>query len=395
MRPALLFSGFVSAPFWILLCVLFYGLAIQSTGLARRLALYVLSVFPATYRGLLTAFLVIGMVLSLGIPSMTVRAAIMAPVAWALTQSLALKPRSAGAALIVLTAIEMAVLPGCAFLTGSLYGPMVESLFHSKGLELSWFGYTQVMAFPVLLLCSLIVVVNPLVVRPESPLEVTPRFAAQQLTALGRLTRHELTTAVVVVISTAYWATGQFHHLPSVLIGFVGLAVLVLSGIVRGTDVRREVPWRLLFCLGAVFGLVNVIETLDMTRAVAAHLAPAVRALSFSPLLTMVIAAVAMFLARFADPTGFVALAVLFLALADATREFGLPPMLLVASLLLASAPFWLTYQNMWVVIGESVTGNQAFTRGQRVRLACTYSALTLLTLPPSLLFWRAVGLLS
>lgn len=43
---------------------------------------------------------------------MTVRIAIIVPTAWALTQSLGLGARSRGSALIVLTSIEMAVIPG-------------------------------------------------------------------------------------------------------------------------------------------------------------------------------------------------------------------------------------------------------------------------------------------
>src|SRR6202163_2253248 len=116
VRPPLALSGFGSPPFWILVTVLFYGFAMKRTGLAERLSYYILSLFPGTYSGILSAFFVIGFLLALGIPSMTVRTAIMTPIAWALCQSLGLKPKSNGAALIILTTVEMAVVPGLAFL---------------------------------------------------------------------------------------------------------------------------------------------------------------------------------------------------------------------------------------------------------------------------------------
>src|SRR5690242_14882492 len=94
------FSGFSGGAFWTLLAVLFYGFAMKKTGLAERLSYYILSLFPGTYAGILTSFFIIGFVLALGIPSMTVRTAIMTPVAWALVQSLGLPPRSRGSALI-------------------------------------------------------------------------------------------------------------------------------------------------------------------------------------------------------------------------------------------------------------------------------------------------------
>src|SRR6516162_1112182 len=81
-------SGFSQGSWWILAAVLFYGCAMKNTGLASRISYYILSLFPATYTGILSAFLVIGVILALGIPSMTVRTAIMVPIAWAVVQSL-------------------------------------------------------------------------------------------------------------------------------------------------------------------------------------------------------------------------------------------------------------------------------------------------------------------
>ena len=86
VRPPLVFSGFASPGFWILLAVLYYGFAMQHRAGATDLILYP-SLFPGTYSGILSAFFLVGAVLALGIPSMTVRTAIMTPIAWALANS--------------------------------------------------------------------------------------------------------------------------------------------------------------------------------------------------------------------------------------------------------------------------------------------------------------------
>ncbi len=104
-------SGFSDGAWWTLLVVVYYGFAMKKTGLAERIAYYILSLFPGTYSGVLSAFFLIGLILSPLIPSMTVRTAIMAPIAWSLVQTLGLKPRSRGSALIMITVIEMAVVP--------------------------------------------------------------------------------------------------------------------------------------------------------------------------------------------------------------------------------------------------------------------------------------------
>jgi len=144
-------GGFAGGPFWILVCVLFFGTAMDKTGLARRISYRILLTFPPTYAGIVFAFMLIGFVLTLGVPSMTVRTAIMVPIAFALVQAVGLPLPGRGASLIVLTSFEMAVLPGCAILTGSLFGPYIIGLFQTAELSLTWLGYAQVLALPTVL----------------------------------------------------------------------------------------------------------------------------------------------------------------------------------------------------------------------------------------------------
>src|SRR4029077_19196649 len=196
--PPRALSGFADPAFWTLLAVLYYGFAMRKTGLAERLSYYILTLFPGTYAGILSAFFVIGFVLALGIPSMTVRTAIMAPIAWAMVQTLGLAPRGKGPALIRLTVVEMAGGPGLAFELGSLNGPVVLKMFADKHLPITWTGYAQVMALPTLLFCGVILLLNQLLLKPEAPLRASTDFARTKLAAMGSVKRPEMITALVV-----------------------------------------------------------------------------------------------------------------------------------------------------------------------------------------------------
>jgi hypothetical protein len=85
---------------------------------------------------------------------------------------------------------------------------------------------------------------------------------------------------------------------------------------------------------------------------------------------------------------------VIFLSISDVTSRAGIPPLVLMAALLLPSAPFWLSYQNFWLAMGEAVTANQAFTARERVRLATVYGVLALATIAVSIPYWKLIGLL-
>jgi DASS family divalent anion:Na+ symporter len=392
--PPRVLSGFSGPPWWILVLVLYYGFAMQKTGLAERLSYYILSLFPGTYAGILAAFFSIGFVLALGIPSMTVRTAIMVPIAWALVQSLGLKPRSRGSALIMLTVVEMAVVPGLAFLYGSLNGPVVAAAFQAKSIPIAWLTYAQANALPTLVLCALILVGNQLVLKPEAPLETSSSFARERLKALGSFKRPELIVAVVVILSIVFWATDRLHHLPSFLAGTFALAVFAISGILRDQDIGGGVSWTLLLFIGGIFGLANVIQDYKVTDWLAGFFVPVANGLIYSPVLLLVVVALAMLLMRFLDPSAFIAIPLLFLPVVDVLSKAGIPPLVLSAPLLLASAQFWLTYENFWVAMGEGMTANQAFSQGQQFRLASVYGVAVLISVVVGVGYWKLVGLL-
>jgi hypothetical protein len=63
-----------------------------------------------------------------------------------------------------------------------------------------------------------------------------------------------------------------------------------------------------------------------------------------------------------------------------------------MAPILIASVPFWMSYQNFWVAMGEGLTANLAFSPAQRLRLANTYAILMLITAGIAVAYWRFIG---
>lgn len=394
VQPGMALGGFAGASFWILVCVLFYGCAMQKTGLAQRLCYYILSLFPGTYTGILFAFFLIGLVLALGIPSMTVRTAIMVPIAWALVKSLDLKPHSRGSALIMVTTVEMAVIPGTVVLYGSLFGPVVDSVFKTKNFPLIWLEFARAMTVPTLILCGLILLLNPLFMKPEEKLNATTSFIKDKLREMGGIKRSEWITAAVVILSIAFWATDSVHHLPSFLIGMFGMTALALAGILKDEDIGGGISWPLLIFIGGAFGLANMIQEYKITNWLTGYLMPVFGSLTASTLLLLLVTALIFMALRFLDPTGFIVIPVLFLPVADVIDIQSVPPLVLIAPMLLGVAPFWLSYQNFWIAMGEGMTSNQGFTDGQRMKLSTVYAGIVLVTLAISVGYWKLIGML-
>ena len=388
-------SGFSDGAWWTLLVVVYYGFAMKKTGLAERVAYYILSLFPGTYAGILIAFFLIGFLLALGIPSMTVRTAIMAPIAWSLVQTLELAPRSRGSALIMITVVEMAVVPGLAFELGSLNGPVVVSMFGAKKVPLTWGSYAQFMTVPTLVMCGLILLMNLMLFKPERPVRASREFALGKLRALGSIKRAELITALVVLASIGFWVTNPtLHRLPTFVIGMFGMAILTVAGVIQDQDIGTGVSWTILLFLGGIFSLTHIIPQYKITDWMAGIMVPRVQPLIGTPVLLVVVIALIMLAMRFIDPSAFIAMPLIWTPLVDAVSAGGVPPLALAAPLLLMSAPFLMMYTNFWMAMADGMSNKQAFDKGQLFYLAVLNAVAAIIATVVGVFYWRMVGLM-
>lgn len=117
---------------------------------------------------------VIGVVLSLLTPSIMVRVVLITPIALYCVDFCNLAEGSKGRSLILITAWLMMVIPGTAWLTGGLFGPILNGFFSTvPGLNQVSFGdWARVSLLPVAILAVLAVVGEYFVLKPSEPLRV-------------------------------------------------------------------------------------------------------------------------------------------------------------------------------------------------------------------------------
>jgi anion transporter len=392
--PSIALAGFSSSAFWILISVLFFGRAMEKTGLAKRISYRILLIFKPTYNGIIFAFLVIGVVLAFGIPSMTVRTAIMVPIAWALVQSLQIPLPSRGSALIILSTFEMAVLPGCAILTGALWGPYLTGLYTSLKIPLTWLGYAKVMALPTLILCVLLLIANRIALAPEASAPTTREIVRGQLKKLGAMSRAEKMTGIIIGVSVLAWVGQPLHHIPAEAIGMIALTLLFAAEVLVPAEIGTGISWGLALFVGGVLSLSTVITTYKISAWLGRFIVPAIQPFAANPWLLVTAIAVLVIIMRFIDPVGFITIGIFFLTLQGFFAARGMDSLVLVGAILLPAHVFWFPYQNIWTVITEGVTGKKAYTEGDRFKSAFLYLAAALVALWVSVFYWKMIGAL-
>ena len=389
---AVALGGFGSGAFWILVCVLFFGTAMDKTGLARRISYRILLTFPPTYVGILSAFMSIGFILTLGVPSMTVRTAIMVPIAFALVQAIGLPLPSRGSALIVLTTFEMAVLPGCAILTGSLWGPFIAGLYANADVTVTWLDYARVMALPTVVWCGLVVAMNLIVMRPPAATGMSRNVVRAEMQRLGPMGRPELLTAIVVSTAILAWTAQPWHGVAPEAIGMVALVALFATGVLVPSEIGTGIPWALAIFVGGMLGLTTVITTYGINAWLGGFIVPVVAPVVDMPMLLVVVLCLAVAAMRFVDPIGFITIAAFFLTLVGFVGERGISPLVLTAMVLLPIHIFWFNYQNIWLVMTEGISKRRAYTAADRTRLATVFFGMTVVALWVGVGYWRIVS---
>ena len=107
-------KGYTSPAVWVLIPALFYGFALMKTGLGKRIAYTVLKTFKPSYMGLCVSWFIIGLALSALTPSITVRLAIVMPIAIGLVEACKLEDKSRGLLLFVLSPLQLPCSPASA-----------------------------------------------------------------------------------------------------------------------------------------------------------------------------------------------------------------------------------------------------------------------------------------
>ena len=387
-------SGFATGAFWMLVSVLFFGTAMDRTGLARRISYRILLLFRPSYGGILAAFFLIGFVLTLGVPSMTVRTAIMVPIAFALVQAINLTLPSAGSAVIVLGAFQMAVLPGCAVLTGSLWGPFIAGLFSTAQIPLTWIDYARVMTIPTIVWCALVIAANLLVMRPTTTSSMNQDLVRGELARLGAMSRAELLTAGIITASVIAWAAQPLHGVAPEAIGMVAFTALFATGVLGAGDIGPGIPWALAIFVGAMLSLTNVMSTYRINAWLGGYIVPAVQPFVDSPLLLAVALAAAVAAMRFLDPVGFISIAAFFVPLVAFVAGQGVPPLVLTALIVFPIHVFWFSYQNIWLAMTDGISKRSAYTDSDRFKLATTFFVITIASMWLAIGYWRILGLM-
>lgn len=394
LKYATVLSGFVSPAVWILIPALYFGFVLEKTGLGRRIAYGVLKSFTPGWATMALSWFIIGLVLSALTPSITVRLAIVMPIALGIIEACKQPHNSRGSAYIALIAFAMCIFPGTGWLTGSLSGPIMIGFLPPELKPLATFdNWLKMLAIPWMTVTVVYVLLVYLFMKPKEEIGIPRDTFERQYAELGPVTRQEIVAALILLGALILFTTERWHGIPAAASAMLALILLLLTGIVEAREIGTGANWDVIVFFGVSLSLSTIFMEGRVSAWIAPLLEPAMLSLAPDPLLFMAAATFGILLIRFIDvPWGYSAIALTTTVLIPAWNQFGIHPLVATFAYLAGINFFLLGYQQPWVLMAEGIIRNRGWAARHVAAAGLCYITAVAVALLVSVPYWRMIG---
>lgn len=381
------FSAFGGSIVWLMIAVFAFATAIENSGLLTRLALKMLTIFPKNYRGQVLSLMMAGLVVSPLIPSNNAKTNLLVPMATEMTKQVGYEKKSKPA-LGLLTAVFMPPYIGShAFLTGSVN---VAFMLGVIGMSFSWLGYLSLTWVWLILLLIGTYVFCMIFCRPKEKLDLPANYFSDKYKELGKMTKQEWVTLVVVVVCLVLWISNIFDAGMVALLGSVALAIF---GILSTKDFQSRIPWTLIMFIGALVGIAGFMSTTGVSAWLAGILGPIVSPVVSSVWIFVPVLLVLTWILRAFIPAQGVCLVILFSIFGPLLPDAGIS-LFIFGFVEYVGGNIWFnSFMNPFVLGALGIAGNEYVTIKEFKKSAYAYAVISIVAMMGSIPLWMAMGL--
>ncbi len=265
-------SGFSDVVIWLIVLAFFISRGFIKTGLGARIAYSFMALLGRRTLGLSYGLAATDLVLSPAIPSNTARGGgIIMPIMASLARAYGSHPGDASAkkmgAFLTLTAYQVNCITSAMFLTAMAANPLAQKLAGDLKVTLTWGGWALAALVPGLVALILVPFLLYKLMRPE--ITETPEaveMAKGHLRDLGPVKRQEWMMLGVFVMLLVLWIFAkQLGDINATTSALVGLAVLLLTGVLNWEDIKAETgAWDTLVWFAALVMMASFLNKLGM-----------------------------------------------------------------------------------------------------------------------------------
>ncbi|MCU0230808.1 MAG: anion permease [Acidobacteria bacterium] len=245
LAPEKAYAGFANGTILLIVVAFLVARAVVKCGLGERLGHLVVSLFGRSTLGLGYSIFLVDGVIAPAFPSNTARSGVLYPlvlsVAEAAGATLDRPDRRRLGSFLMFSGMASLTVSSALWLTAMVANPLGAEIARDYGLSIGFGSWLIASCVPALTAMALLPLVLYRLTRPEvSATPEAPRAARRALAALGPLRRDEKIVAATFVGMVALWAAAGTLGIDSTAVAFLGLGVLLTTGVLTLGDIAKE-----------------------------------------------------------------------------------------------------------------------------------------------------------
>jgi len=245
LTPEQAYAGFSNGTILLIIVAFLVARAVVKCGLGARIAHLVVRTFGQSTLGLSYSLFLVDALIAPAFPSNTARSGVLYPIAYSLADAAGARTgedsRRRVGGFLMFSGMASLSLSSALWLTAMAANPLGAEMAAPFHVRMDFGSWLIASSVPTLTAMALLPFVLYKVIRPEvTSTPEAPAAARAALAKLGPMSRPEKTVAITFAAMVVLWAVAATLDLDSTAIAFLGLAVLLATGVLTGSDIASE-----------------------------------------------------------------------------------------------------------------------------------------------------------
>ena len=245
LPPATAYAGFSNPTIVLIILAFLVARSVVKCGLGERLGHRAISLFGRSTLGLSYSIFAVDAVISPAFPSNTARSGVLFPLAYSIADAAGARPdREARRRLgqyLMFSGMASLTLSSTLWLTAMAGNPVGAEIAKTYGVEIDFGSWFIASSVPTLLAIVLVPLLLYKIIRPEvTAMPEAPAQARKALAALGATTRDQKIVAWTFAGMVALWGSAATLGIDSTAVAFLGLGILLATGVLTLGDIAKE-----------------------------------------------------------------------------------------------------------------------------------------------------------
>jgi DASS family divalent anion:Na+ symporter len=246
LAPAKAYAGFANGTILLIVVAFLVARAVVKCGLGTRIGYAIVSLFGRSTLGLSYSIFLVDGLIAPAFPSNTARSGVIYPLAFSLAQAGGADPERSecsrvGSFLMFSGIASRLSLSSALWLTAMAANPLGAEIARTFGVEIGFGSWLVAASLPTLVAAALMPPLLQWLIGPErTATPDAPAAARRALAALGPLTRHEQIVMAAFAGMVGLWACAATFSIDSTAVAFLGLGVLLATGVLTLADIAKE-----------------------------------------------------------------------------------------------------------------------------------------------------------